>query len=181
MVEARMMLLLLGAALAGDPSPGRCEAVFLGPVAECSLSGSWAASGFGKNESQARKHAVERLERALAAGAEARAEKAADTPAAAEARAEVATCPKVAEDAARIHCYAEPPLVEKRLCFADFDDDACWRGEMQDMEGTAWKMMEAGRDLICKDLAAALSDAPKETQARCAAKCEQQARVRCPG
>lgn len=176
-----MLLLLLGAALAADPTPGRCEAVFLGPVAECSLPGSWAASGFGKNESQARKHALARLEAVLQAGAEARAEKAADTPAAAEAKAEIGTCPKVAEDAARVHCYAEAAIAEKRLCFASFEDPGCWRGPMQDMEGTAWKMMEAGRDLICQELDTALAAESAEKRASCQAKCQQQARVRCPG
>ena len=176
-----MYLLLLSAALAAEPSPGRCEAVFMGPVEQCSLPGSWAASGFGKNETQARKHALARLEIVLAAGAETRAEKAADTPVAAEAKAEVGSCPKIAEDAARVHCYAEAAIAEKRLCFASFEDRGCWRGTMEDMEGTAWKMMESGRDLICHKLDASLVDAAAEKRASCQARCQQQARVRCPG
>jgi hypothetical protein len=176
-----MFLLMLSVALAADPSPGRCEAVFLGPVESCSLPGSWAASGFGKNEAQARKHAIARLEVVLAAGAEARAEKAADTPVAAEAKAEVGSCPKVAADTARVHCYAEAAIAEKRLCFASFEDPGCWRGRMEDMEGTAWKMMESGRELICQKLDESLTEVPPEKRASCQARCQQQARVRCPG
>lgn len=176
-----ILLLLLSVALASDPSPGRCEAVFLGPVAECSLPGSWAASGFGKSEAQARKHALARLEAVLTAGAAARAEKAADTPVAAEARAEIHSCPKVAADGARVHCYAEAAIAEKRLCFASFEDAGCWRGPMEDMEGTAWKMMESGRDLICQRLDESMAAEPAEKRASCQARCQQQARVRCPG
>lgn len=172
--------LLLSVALAGEPLPGRCEAVFMGPVEECSLPGSWVASGFGRTESQARRHALARLSDALQFGAAARAAKATDTVAQPGADAEVRSCPRVGADAARVHCYPAAELVETRLCFASFEAPDCWPGDMLDLEGVAWKMMESGRDNVCRSLAASLTGASEEQQASCQARCQQQARVRCP-
>ena len=173
--------LLWSPALAGTPGPVRCEAVLTAPVADCPLSGQWAASGFGRRESQARSHAVERLESLIAAEAEVRVSRIAPGEAMEPVRAAVRTCPRRVAEAARVHCFTEPPLAEERLCFASFEDESCWRGPPLDLNGVAWKIMETGRDTICEALAEALADAAPDKRARCEARCLQQARVRCPG
>jgi len=173
--------LLGGPALAGTPAPVRCEAVLTAPVEDCPLSGQWAASGFGRRESQARSHAIERLEALIAAEAEVRVSRMAPGAGTERMRATVRACPRRVADAARVHCFAEPSLAQERLCFASFEDDTCWSGPLLDMQGAAWKMMETGRAEVCEALAAKLADAAPEKRARCEARCLQLARVRCPG
>jgi hypothetical protein len=179
---ARLLVLLLATALAADPTPARCEAVFLGPTEGCALRGSWAASGFGKSEEQARKNALDRLAAALEAGAAEKAAKAAGTLASVDAEAQQRTCPDAGVEAARVHCYLEPEMEEKRLCFATFDDSGCWRRRMVDLTGPMWKAHEIGRDRVCAavDDALAAEDAPDERRHGCQARCQQEARVRCP-
>jgi len=181
-----MLVLVVGSllwspALAGTPGPVRCEAILTAPVEDCPLSGHWAASGFGRRESQARSHALERLEALIAAEAEVRVSRIAPGAATAQVRATVRSCPRRVADEARVHCFAEPSLAEERLCFASFEDDTCWPGPLLDMQGVAWKMMETGRDEVCEALAATLADAAPDERARCEARCLQLSRVRCPG
>jgi uncharacterized membrane protein len=175
-----MIVLIFAAAMAAEPDPYRCEAVFQGPVAACGISQNIVATGHGRNEDQARKAAQARLVEAISAAASVRAVRAADTLASAETRSEVNTCARVSADAARVHCYSEPELNEKRLCFASFEDSSCWRGQMIDLEGPAWKMMETGRTRICARLDETLQDAEAEHRLSCETRCKQQARVRCP-
>lgn len=177
-----MLALLLATALAAEPVPARCEAVFIGPTDGCTLRGSWAASGFGRNEDQARKNALARLADALESGAAAKAAKAAGTLASVEAEAQQRSCPDVGAEAARVHCYAEPDMTDKRLCFATFDDAGCWRRRMVDLSGPVWKANEIGRDRVCAVVDEVLQEeeASDEKRLECVSRCQRQARVRCP-
>ena len=80
------------------------------------------------------------------------------------------------------NCEQIPNLSEKRLCYVDLKSRACWTGEIQNTEGTVYKIMESGRKKMCKqvDKYSELEGFTEERRQECLSTCYQEARVRCP-
>lgn len=168
-------MLLLATALAEVPH--RCEAVFDGPTESCALFGTWAATGTGPSQSQASRNALRRLDAALAAGLDARAESLSEVEAA--MLRGLGACARV-EDA-QVFCFAGPALAEPSSCLASLREPDCgdvapvWR------TGPAWLGMEQGRSELCRALDSELVRTGRQDGQRshCQARCQQQARVFC--
>lgn len=171
------LLTMLNLAVADSNGPARCEAIWTGPSAVCDLSGTWAASGFGDDESSARAAAMVRLRKALQAGADASATRLNQTAAELGQK-----CVDEAAARARFDCYAEPALNEARLCYLDLPEPDCWTSGTLTVEGVVWRTMERGRDQICRAMEDELRNTPlsSEQVSACRARCFQNARVRCP-
>lgn len=176
------VLLVIGAALAGDRLPMTCEAVFIGPVKNCSMDMALAATGVGPTQEKAERWALERLLEAAATAAEARALQVAGTVASARAEPDKLTCPAAVEQHAQITCFPSAELVESATCFADFTDDQCWDPAMVIREGTGWKVMEKARIELCKNVDSALESSALSSaeRMRCRSRCLTESRVRCP-
>lgn len=171
------LLATLNLAIADSDGPARCEAIWTGPSSVCDLSGTWAASGFGDDESSARAAAMARLRKALEAGAQASATRL-NQPAASLAQ----RCADDAAARARFDCYEDPALAEARMCYLDLPEPDCWSQGTLTVEGVVWRTMERGRDQICRQMDDTLRGGPlsAEQQSACRARCYQNARVRCP-
>lgn len=170
---------LMLAAWAGEPS--RCVAVHRGPIEDCDLPGEWSASGVGPSEAKATSAAVQRLVDAIELGAAARAERAAGTMAAAQAEPQRRSCPSSVRAAVEVSCFPEQRLLQDGLCFARFDDEDCWRGPAIYAEGRRWKMIESGKDQLCREMSASLVERQmaQDQQRACQIRCIQHAEVRC--
>lgn len=167
-------LLMITAALAG---PMRCEAVFAGPVGACELSGSWSATGVGRNEAQAARFARQRLTELIEAAVLERGARGSGPGVVALEHA--ATCTEALEDAARVHCFPEDDLGESALCLTQLPGSTCWRGLPLETEGPAWKATEQGREQMCELVAEAQSSASELRQLTCQVECVQRARTSC--
>ncbi len=164
--------------LLGEPGwaapPVRCEAIWIGPVRHCGLQGEWAATGAGRREESAKKSAVIRLVRAVHAAAEL------DAIRRPLAGTDPARCAAKAEETARVICFPEPSLAQKRHCYVDLPVENCGAFPMFEIDGVGWKVSEKGRDRMCKAVEKRLLLADPATRARCRSRCAQDARVRCP-
>jgi hypothetical protein len=172
-----MMLLILSmSALAG---PTRCVAFWTGPAAQgCNLRDTYKAEATALSEAAARKHAVEQLAHVLELAATAQQ---AVRPALGSA--DFLLCSDVAATAF-VDCFDEPQLRGRPLCFASFDDPACWTGEPLTVEVAGVRALAVGRSQMCQ----AVDDRIVEQaytdmdvrRAQCAASCEARTTVRCP-
>lgn len=171
--------LLLAPALATDAF--RCEAVMTGPSPACELPGTWSATGTGKTEVAAGKAAIRRLENLVVSVAEERAQRTAGTLAQGVAERAADACNQSASTQARLHCYPEPALADKKICLISLADTACWRSAPLDLEGPAWKVMEQGRDLLCSTMDANLEAAGASDLERlsCQVSCLENTAAKC--
>jgi hypothetical protein len=161
--------------------PARCDAVFLGPHPDCSLSGEWAVSAMAKSEEKGRKLALARLVATVQAGAELHAAEVAGTMAALPAEENVRRCASVVKEAASVSCLVDPSLRESQLCFADLPSEACYDGPPLDLTGVAWKVSEKGRKQLCdavRDRLIEKEEAASTVQA-CRIECSRRSTVRC--
>ena len=174
-------VVLVSAALARETVPVTCEAVFIGPAADCGLAGEWATSGTASTEATARKRALARLTEATALASEANAARTAGTMAAAVAEQERILCPSVVAEQARVSCFPSLELTMKQTCFADVPADECPSPEVLILEGTGFKIMERSRQQICRqaDLLLKTTTLPAAEQLSCRPRCLAEARVRC--
>jgi hypothetical protein len=156
-------------------TPARCEAVWLAPDERCRMQGVWAATGAGPNLSTAKGNALDRLAAAVAEGVAAINER---IPLSA---LDVRACKTAAVEAARTTCFDEPGLTRKALCYIDLPGTGCGDVDMYERRGVVWKVMEAGRSRFCAKVVSATQSLGTEERHRCAARCKQEARVRCPG
>lgn len=181
-----LSLLYVLPALAGDNNsraPVRCDAVWTGPSTSCDLAGTWASTGLGKDEDDARDAAVDRLWSAMQAGSDALAVRyQAANPNDPSGGPKRDGCQADLTARVRYACIPEPELRERRLCFADLPEPDCWTGDPLMLEGTVWREMERGRELVCRQMEGDLRAANVSAQqlATCRARCYQAARVRCP-
>jgi hypothetical protein len=152
----------------------RCEAVWIGPTKRCGLRGSWAASGAGPSEPSAKKAAVGRLVQAVRHAAWL------DVLRRPMALTDPQRCAKEAEAGVRITCFATPTLWEKRRCYVDLPIEGCGSLPMFELTGVQWRMIEKGRDKMCKAVDKHLKRADPRSRADCLSRCAQQVRVRCP-
>lgn len=162
-------------------APHRCDAVFIGPVEGCSLSGEWVVTATGRSEGTARKTATLRLGEALQDGADLQVQRTAGTLGALGAEPDQRTCKAVAIAKAQLSCFEEPSLSDSQICFADLADESCYGGLALDYVGTAWKMAEKGRTEICEAVDSWLVErgASTEERAACQVTCAREASVRC--
>ncbi len=166
-------------AFAGDPY--RCDAVYVGPVKGCSLSGEWVVTATGRSEGAAKKLAIARLGETVQVGADLQVLRTAGTMGALGAEPDQQTCAKAAMDKARLSCLEKPALAESQVCFADLADESCYGGLALDYVGTAWKVSEKGRVAICAAVETWLADrgASREERATCKVTCARESTVRC--
>lgn len=171
--------LILPALAAADPA--RCDAVFVGPSAECSLSGEWSVAATGKSEAKARKLAMARLMATIQAGADLQAARVAGTMAAVNAEKEAKTCAASALEVAHVSCVADSGLSESQICIANLRDSPCYQGLPIDLVGTAWKVAEQGRSELCAAVDEALADRSASAMERqeCQIDCARNSTVRC--
>ena len=174
-----VMMGVSSTAYAGDPY--RCDAVFVGPVQGCSLSGEWVGTADGRSEGAAKKLATARLGAAIQAGADLQVMRTAGTMGALGAEPNQRTCVEAALGKVRLSCFKEPALAESQICFADLADESCYGGLALDYVGTAWKMSEKGRSEICAAVDSWLTDrgASREDRAACQVTCARESLVRC--
>ncbi len=177
------MLFLVAAAWSAEPIAYQCQAVWIGPREECSLEGSWTASGAGRSEKAARKDASDALVHAVTLAARAAGERTKGTMAAATTAPQMATCPRSAEETATVTCIRADGLAALQLCFTDLPEPVCEYTNQLTVEAVGYEAFGRGRKEMCavleKDLRARKSDAA--TIGDCLAACEQRVRVRCPG
>lgn len=173
--------ILIAASLAKETVPVTCEAVFIGPAAECGLAGEWATSGTAATESAARKRAMARLSDATALASEANAARTAGTMAAVLAEQERVSCPSVVAQRARIGCFPNLELTMQQTCFADFSVEECPAPAVVILEGVGFKIMEKSRQQICRqaDLLLKTTSLSDAEQLSCRSRCLAEARVRC--
>ncbi|MDP6932235.1 MAG: hypothetical protein QGG40_04925 [Myxococcota bacterium] len=180
-------------------SSARCEAVWIGPSDGCLLTGTWIATGTGKDGDKARKAATSRLVKAVEVGARASEMRVAGTIAAAHAANLEDRCSQVVADNALLTCHSDSDLLERRICFTDLPPTykgspwidpprsgslelvSCWDGSIMEMEGVGWKVQEKSRKKLCKDslqgnMGAGMSELDSLD---CFSRCLQTARVRC--
>lgn len=174
-------LLGLLTSAAAHAAPHRCDAVFIGPAKDCSLSGEWVVTATGRSEGAARKLATQRLGETLQAGADLQVMRTAGTLGALGAEPDQRTCKAAAIDNALLSCIEEASLAESQICFADLADESCYGGLALDYVGTAWKMSEKGREEICRAVDTWLVDrgASREDRAACQLTCARESTVRC--
>jgi hypothetical protein len=158
-----------------------CEAVFIGPAADCGLAGEFVSSGTAGTEATARKRAMARLTQATELACEANAARTAGTMAAAIAEQERVLCPSVVAEQARISCFPSHELTMRQTCFADFPVEECPTPAVIILEGVGYKIMEKSRQQICRESdqmlkTSTLSDAE---QLSCRSRCLTESRVRC--
>ena len=174
-----MAMMLLPATALADPA--RCDAVFLGPNSDCSLSGEWAVSAMAKNEEKGRKLALARLVGTVQAGAELQAAEVAGTMAALPAEENVRRCASAVREAASVSCLVDPSFGEAQLCFADLASNTCYDGPPLDLTGVAWKVSEKGRKLLCDAVRDRLieKEAAASTLQACMIECARHSTIRC--
>jgi hypothetical protein len=167
--------------LAG-PSPGRCDAVWTGPVGKCEIQGVFVAAGTGKDIEAAGDAALARLLEAVEHDLALRTLKSAGTQAGARMDQWASQCPGEVKRAVELRCAVDPTLAERRICYADFDESACWSGDIVDVEGRVWKAMEQGRNRLCSQVDPWLESRQVSQAERhaCSSQCLQGVRVRCP-
>ncbi|MFT5684795.1 MAG: hypothetical protein ACI8RZ_005740 [Myxococcota bacterium] len=172
---------LMAAAAAGGSGPVTCEAVFIGPAAECSLEGQWAATGTASGESKAKKRASARLTEATELALQARSLQSAGTLAAVIAEQQRVICPTEVAQHARISCFASPELIGTQTCFADLPVEDCPDVPVVILEGVGFKAMEKSRKQLCQDVDDALetSEFSAAEQLSCRSRCLVESRVRC--
>lgn len=170
-----MLLALVAVALAG---PARCAATWTGPAPTCALRGEVKATAAGPSEAAARralKKEIAEVVRLTVASQRARIPT--------QVAAEFEGCAAVVTEDAFVNCFADDSLVEASMCFAELDDRQCWTGQVVQVEGVGWHVLDAGRDAICKAVDERLvtsgwSDLATR-RAVCAAACQSRATVRC--
>lgn len=169
-------LLFSTIALAG---PTRCVATWTGPATQgCALRDTYKAEATAGSESAARAQAVDQLTRVLAlAGAAQQAVRPVIGP------TEFSQCPAAAASAF-VDCFEEPQLRGRPLCFASFDDPACWTGEPLTVEVAGVRALAVGRAQMCAAVDERITQqAYADTELRrvqCRASCEARTTVRCP-
>jgi hypothetical protein len=180
---AKVSALMFGLAVpaAGWADPARCDAVFIGPIEGCSLSGEWSTAATARSEAKARKLAIERLGLAVQAGADVQAERVAGTMAMLTAETDQRSCKVAALEMAHISCVEESTLAEDQICIADLPDDTCYDGLPIDHVGVAWKVAEQGRAELCAAVDDRLAEqgASAADRRTCQVSCARNARVRC--
>jgi len=159
---------------AAPDEPARCEAVWIAPHKQCALTGTWAATGSGPSADVARANAVSRLAAAVEAGTVATIEQAPI------GSLNIDNCVSAASQAARTTCFEEPELRRKALCYVDLPGSGCGDVQMFEKSGVVWRVMEVGRDRLCKQVEESVQALEKAQQMQCVARCRQEARVRCP-
>lgn len=170
---AVLLAVVLGGVAQADTAM-RCEAIWIGPAKKCGIQGEWAASGAGPNEAIARASAVARLVEAVGQSAEL------DVLRRPIALTDPKKCAEVAESGARVTCFEEPTLWEKRQCFVDLPVKDCGTLPMLELSGVQWRITEKGRTQMCKALDKHLAKAVPQIRAQCLSRCAQDVRVRCP-
>jgi len=174
-------LLGVSTVLAG-PSPGRCDAVWTGPVGKCQVQGTFAAAGTGKDVESAGDAALARLLAAIDHDIAVRTLKSAGTQAGARMEEWADHCAAEVTRSVELRCDVDPTLGERRICYGDFEEKACWSGQLVDVEGRVWKAMEQVRVRLCSQVDPWLENRQvSEVERRaCASQCLQGVRVRCP-
>ncbi len=173
-----MWILLVSVALA---TPARCVAAWTGPAEEaCLLRGTYEGSATAPNEKRARADAIAHLREVLRLAAEARLVTSPDSSV-----ADYALCGQEAEESAFVNCFPAPELVGPRRCFARLDDPACWDGQVMSFTSSGIGALEKGRALMCEAVhqrvsLSGYSDIERR-KAYCAASCEKDTVVSCPG
>ncbi len=189
------LLALLSSARAGDSAdvsagglaqdaPYACVADWTGPTEDCEWTGTVHVAASGRNEAQARRSGLRRLEVALGSWTQAAMLDARDSAFASRVQS-LRACTRRVEEQATVTCFPQPLLAGERLCYADLPDDPCWAATIQTFSGTGWQAQEEARDALCS----AVTDAFREAQAdtpraagealRCRARCLESVRVRC--
>jgi len=172
---------LVAAVLAGETVPVTCEAVFIGPAADCGLAGEWVTSGTAATEAAARKRALARLTQATELASEANVARTAGTMAAAIAEQERILCPGEVAERARISCFPSIELTMQQTCFADFPVEECPSPAVIILEGVGFKIMEKSRQQVCRQADQLLKTTTLSVaeQLSCRARCLAESRVRC--
>jgi len=155
-------------------TPTRCEAIWIGPVKGCGLTGEWAATGSGSGDKEARKRAIARLVTAVRASSEV------DVVERPMGGTDPVQCAAKAESAARLTCFPEPVLAAKTHCYIDLPVEGCGGIAMFELKGIGWRVSEKGRERMCKEVDKAMARADTVTREKCRSRCAQEARVRCP-
>ena len=91
-----------------------------------------------------------------------------------------ARCATEARAGARITCFPEASLWEKRQCYVDLPVKGCPVMPMIELNGVQWRVIEKGRDKMCKSLTKQLKKVGPRTRLECMSRCFQDVRVRCP-
>ena len=160
-------------ALAG---PLRCTATFSGPVAGCKVLGTVSVDGTGPTDAKASRSAQRALVAVLTARA---AEGIAKNPNLSEEDFE--SCEGT--ENRTISCREDPSLDVRGICFARFEDDLCWQGDVLNWVGSGALALDRGRKLLCADVDGYLDalDYRNESalRAECRADCLQNAIVNC--
>lgn len=165
----------------GFADPARCDAVFIGPVDECSLSGEWSTTATARSEAKARKLVQSRLQELVRTGVEVQAERVAGTMAELSFDANRRSCGAAVLERAHVTCVAEASLGEEQICIADLGDSSCYTGLPIDHVGVAWKVSEQGRAELCAAVEKHLVERGASTIERraCQVACVRDATVRC--
>ena len=161
--------------------PARCDAVFIGPADECSLSGEWSTTVTARSEAKARKLVQSRLQELVRTGVEVQAERVAGTMAELSADANRRSCGAAVLERAHVTCVTEASLRDEQICIADLDDSSCYSGLPIDLVGVAWKVSEQGRTELCAAVEKNLVERGASTVERrvCQVACVRDATVRC--
>ena len=160
--------------------PARCDAVFIGPVEECSLSGEWSTTVTARSEAKARKLVQSRLQDLVRTGVEVLAERVAGTMPISVPMPSAILRPAVLERA-HVTRVTEASLGDEQICIADLDDSPCYSGLPIDHVGVAWKVSERGRAELCAAVEKHLVERGASTIERraCQVACVRDATVRC--
>jgi len=180
-------LLVASAPVAADPpgtvrGPALCVAQWSQPTPACPWRDRVQAKGVGRTEALARKHAVTRLQLALADLSRA-AVMDAQGGAAQLGAARLLGCLHVAPEELTVQCSASPALAEDGLCFVQLPKDPCWSDGISSVEGRGWLVAEQARQQTCEAVGAQLQarSVPASEYLRCRARCQLEVQVRCGG
>ena len=165
----------------GRADPARCDAVFIGPVDECSLSGEWSATVTARSEAKARKLVQSRLQVLVRTGLEVEAARVAGTMAELNSDANRRSCGAAVLKRSHVTCVTEASLGDEQICIADLDDSSCYSGLPIDHVGVAWKVSEQGRAELCAAVERNLGERGASTIERlaCQVACVRDTTVRC--
>jgi len=171
--ERMVLIAFIHMALAG---PLRCTATFSGPVDGCKVLGTVSVDGTGNSDARASQSAERALVGVLTARA---AEAIAKNPNLQEADFE--NC--AGSDNRTISCQEDITLDVRGLCFARFEDELCWQGDVLNWEGAGPPALDRGRKLLCAEVDGYLDalDYRNEAalRAECRADCLQDSIVNC--
>jgi hypothetical protein len=168
-----VLIVFFHMALAG---PLRCTATFSGPVDGCKVLGTVSVDGTGATDAKASRSAQRALVAVLTARA---AEGIAKNPNLSEEDFESCT----GTENWSISCREDPSLDVRGICFARFEDDLCWQGDVLNWEGAGPPALDRGRKMLCAEVDEYLDalDYRNESalRAQCRADCLQHSIVSC--